>query len=284
MFLPTLQLSHDSGQSTSNILGRVTGGNVSSIFGMIQTTGFEGAIFFLMNPAGFLFGSNATVNIGGMMTFTTADHLTLRELDGGNAGIFHADRTQTSVLTSAPVAAFGFIGSNPNAITFEAGHLTVMEGTGLRLVGGDINLLSDALDTSSTIAAPGRPIEMVSVAGTGEVDAYTGIPSPEMALGAVTLSHGTTLSTLGNLEYSNGDGGAVSIRGGQLVATGTNIFTSPHIESAGHGGEVTITTTGSAAITNLAIDTRSESSTGDGGAVSVAASNLTLQDSSIVTR
>ena len=34
---------NDSGQSTSNILGRVTGGNVSSIFGMIQTTGFEGA-------------------------------------------------------------------------------------------------------------------------------------------------------------------------------------------------------------------------------------------------
>src|SRR5215831_6748583 len=31
---------NDSGLATSNILGRVTGGNFSSIFGTIQTTGF----------------------------------------------------------------------------------------------------------------------------------------------------------------------------------------------------------------------------------------------------
>jgi len=47
---------NDSGLATSNILGRVTGGNLSSIFGTIQTTGFGNANLFLMNPAGFLFG------------------------------------------------------------------------------------------------------------------------------------------------------------------------------------------------------------------------------------
>ena len=42
---------------TSNILGRVTGGDPSIIFGMIQTNGaggFENANLFLMNPAGFI--------------------------------------------------------------------------------------------------------------------------------------------------------------------------------------------------------------------------------------
>ena len=58
---------NDSGLSTSNILGRVTEGNISNIFGTIQTTGFGGANLFLMNPAGFLFGPNATVNVGGMV-------------------------------------------------------------------------------------------------------------------------------------------------------------------------------------------------------------------------
>ena len=41
---------NDSGLQTSNILGRVTGGNISNIFGTIQTTGFGNANLFLMNP------------------------------------------------------------------------------------------------------------------------------------------------------------------------------------------------------------------------------------------
>ncbi len=60
---------------TSNILGRVTGGNPSNIFGTIQTTGFGSANLFLMNPAGIVFGPNAALNVGGSATFTTADYL-----------------------------------------------------------------------------------------------------------------------------------------------------------------------------------------------------------------
>src|SRR5262249_60860069 len=44
---------NDSGLATSNILGRVTGGNISNIFGPIQPTGFGNANLFLMSPAGF---------------------------------------------------------------------------------------------------------------------------------------------------------------------------------------------------------------------------------------
>ena len=32
-----------------------------------------------MNPAGFLFGPNATVNVGGMVSFTSADYLRLAD-------------------------------------------------------------------------------------------------------------------------------------------------------------------------------------------------------------
>ena len=55
----------------------MTGGKLSNIFGTIQTTGFGNANLFLMNPAGFLFGPNATVNVGGMVSFTSADYLRL---------------------------------------------------------------------------------------------------------------------------------------------------------------------------------------------------------------
>ena len=69
---------NDSGLATSNILGRVTGGNISNIFGN-PDAGFGNASLFLMNPAGFLFGPNATVNVGGMVSFTSADYLRLAD-------------------------------------------------------------------------------------------------------------------------------------------------------------------------------------------------------------
>ena len=67
-----------------------------------------------MNPAGFLFGPNATVNVGGMMTFTTADYLRFQ----GTDTLFNKVSTpeSLSLLSTVPVAAFGFLGSNPAAI------------------------------------------------------------------------------------------------------------------------------------------------------------------------
>ena len=107
---------------TSNILGRVTGGNISNIFGTIQTTDFRNANLFLMNPAGFLFGPNATVNVGGMVSFTTADYLRL-----GDRVRFNAvpNVAADALLTATPVAAFGFLGSNPGAITIQGSQFTV---------------------------------------------------------------------------------------------------------------------------------------------------------------
>ena len=103
---------NDSGLATSNILGRVTGGNPSNIFGTIQTTGFGNANLFLMNPTGFLFGPNATVNVGGMVAFTSADYLRL-----ANGVLFNAtpNAAADALLSAAPVAAFGFLGSNPGS-------------------------------------------------------------------------------------------------------------------------------------------------------------------------
>ena len=68
-----------AGLPTSNILARVTGNIPSDIFGTIQTSGFLNANLFIMNPHGFLFGPNATVNVGGMVAFTSADYLKLTD-------------------------------------------------------------------------------------------------------------------------------------------------------------------------------------------------------------
>ena len=76
-----------------------------------------------MNPAGIVFGLDVTLNVSGSVTFTTADYLRLANADGSNAGIFHADPIATSLLTSASVAAFGFLGTNPAAIESSRKHV-----------------------------------------------------------------------------------------------------------------------------------------------------------------
>jgi filamentous hemagglutinin family protein len=266
---------------TSNILARVTGGNVSNIFGTIQTTNFGNANLFLINPVGFLFGSNATVNVGGMMAFTTADYMRLT--DGGRFNA-NPNATPSDVLTAAPVAAFGFLGSSPAAINFEGGQLTVASEAGLSLVGGDTNLLADGFGTPSGITAHGRPILLTSVAGPGEVTADTGIPASGLALGTVTLAPGTILDTTGDSSVGDGSGGAISIRGGQLLSSGATMLTSPAFGTTGQGGAVTITASDIASLTDgSTITTSSTSPNGDAGAVSINGSQVILQDSVIFT-
>jgi filamentous hemagglutinin family protein len=211
--------------ATANILGRVTGGNLSNIFGTIQTTGFGSANLFLMNPAGFLFGPTATVNVQGMATFTTADYLRLS--DGTKNGYFYANPDLTSVLTTAPVAAFGFLGSNPGAITVQGSQLSVQPGQGIALVGGNITIQSGTLEDGTTqaaqLSAPGGRIHLASAASQGEFLAGTLEPSPNV--------NGQSFGVLGTIQVTqqsvidaSGDGGGtILIRGGRFVLDDSRI-------------------------------------------------------------
>ena len=77
-----------------------------------------------MNPAGIVFGPNASLNVGGSVSFTTADYLRLTDGASFNAIPGPAD----AAISSAPVAAFGFLGSNPAAITVQGGQLASRKG------------------------------------------------------------------------------------------------------------------------------------------------------------
>ena len=215
---------NDSGLATSNILGRINGGNISNIFGTIQTTGFGNANLFLMNPAGFLFGPNATINVGGMVSFTSADYLRLADGARFNAVPHaHAD----ALLSVAPVAAFGFLGSNPGAITVQGSQLTVAEGTGISLVGGNITV------QGGTLTAPSGQINLVSVGKPshrhvgGEVTNGAGfVATGFKSFGAITVSSGSTIDTSG-IASSGHAAGSVSIRGGQFVMDDSSITARP---------------------------------------------------------
>ena len=235
---------NDSGLATSNILGRVTGGNISNIFGTIQTTGFGNANLFLMNPAGFLFGPTATVNVGGMMTFTSADYLKLADGVRFNAT---PNASADALLSAAPVAAFGFLGSNPGAITVQGSQLSVAEGTGISLVGGNITIQAGTLENgtvqSAQLSAPSGQINLVSVgspskpnvggevviAGSGQGAGFN--PTGFRSLGNISLTQGSTVDVSTNVAPAGG----VVIRGGQFVMDNSSILAgSDGFQVSGH--------------------------------------------------
>ena len=242
---------------TSNILGRVTGGNVSNIFGTIQTTGYGNANLFLMNPAGFLFGPSATVNVGGMVAFTSADYLKLA--DGGR---FNANPNSTAVdiLTSAPVASFGFLGSDPGAITVQGSQLTLTEGAGISLVGGNIMIEPGTPEGGTAqparLRAPGGQINLASAASPGEVSAIDFMPSSGTSMGNISLLQGALLDVSGN------GAGAVKIRAGQflmdeaaIAANTINADGAPVAIDINASGNVSISTTDVPALTAMTTGT-----------------------------
>ncbi len=269
---------------TSNILGRVTGGNPSSIFGTIQTEGFSNANLFLMNPAGILFGPNATLDVRGAVTFTTANYLRLGEVGVADAGIFHADSALANVLTSAPVAAFGFLSSNPTAISVQGSTLTVAPGQSISLVGGNSGFEYTDPDTGltastpvpggvtmtgGTLSASGGQINLASVASLGAVSAVDFMPEDGMTMGKISLSQGALL------DVSADAAGTVRIRGGEFVIDNATISAdTDNADGALTAIDINVTGAVSLTTTSLSALTATTSGAGDAGGIVISSGSL----------
>ena len=287
----TLTLNPDT--AMLNILGRITDANPSTIFGTIDSASFyPSANLFLMNPYGFLFGPGAMVNVGGMVSFTTANYLRLTV-----TGIFHADQAATSVLTSAPVAAFGFLGSNPTApaaISIQGSTLAA-PGQTISLVGGNQGFNYTNPDTGDTasvldgmtmtgghLSAQGGQINFVSVASAGEVLNGTLEPAPNIngnvftTMGDISLSQGATLTVSGDAA------GTIRIRGGQFVIADATI-SADTVNSPGAQTAVDIKVAGDLLISDtrgLPILTATTTGHGDAGSIEIKSANLVATSTS----
>jgi len=133
------QLGLNSGQianfianpQTNNILARVIGGDPSVINGLIQVTGGNSNLY-LMNPAGVIFGTDASLNISGDFTTTTATGI---GFDGDNWFNAYGDNNYQN-LTGTP-RQFAFDWTQPGSI-INAGELAVKTGKDLNLIAGTV--------------------------------------------------------------------------------------------------------------------------------------------------
>ena len=282
----------------ANIIGRVTGGQQSIIDGLIKST-ISGANLYLLNPYGVLFGKNASLSVSGSFHVSTADYL--RFSDGAR---FYANLSNNSTLTSAPIAAFGFLSNAPAAITIQESLLQVPRYKTLSVIGGDINITGGP---SGYLYAPSGRINLASVKSSGEVVPNVG-GAPDLGvesfsqLGAINLSNLAYVS----VESSAGNG-TIVIRGGRISVdnsyiiantlgsangasvgidikvredfTANNGFIQAGTSSAGRSGDVLVTA-GSLDMKNLSTIEAITLGAGNCGNVKVDTGNLSMLEGS----
>ncbi len=144
-----------SAPQIQNILGQVVGGNASIINGILQVTG-SNANLFLLNPAGIVFGPNATLNVPGAFTATTANGV------GFNGGWFGGTTNDYQALVGSPNSfIFATSATSQPGVVFNAGNLAVGDRQSLNLIGGM------TVNTGS-LSAPGGQITIAAVPGETE--------------------------------------------------------------------------------------------------------------------
>lgn len=217
--------------SVQNIFTRVSGGNISTIDGIVKTNGT--ANLFLINPNGIIFGANAQLNIGGSFIGSTAN--SIRFADGSEFSAINP--TAPSLLTINVPIGLQF-GSNPGSIINQSQTLrspslpilpptlpipnnvglAVQPGQTLALVGGDIIL------NSGNLTANTGQIILGSVASPG----FVGFTSTPFGLG---LNY-DNITNFGNIKISGASfintsgigGGKVDIRGANVTISNGRIY------------------------------------------------------------
>ncbi|NJL42843.1 MAG: filamentous hemagglutinin N-terminal domain-containing protein, partial [Pseudanabaena sp. SU_2_4] len=148
--------SRVDGLNIRNIINRVSGDNPSAIFGKIQSgRDFPNANFFLINPSGIVFGSNASLDIGKSFYATTAPTLGF-----ASGEIFNSDLRNSSFPTTNPINV-QFTVERPAAI-INQGNLTVRSGENISLIAGSVV-------STGSLKAPNGSVDLGAIAGNNTV-------------------------------------------------------------------------------------------------------------------
>ncbi|MBE8985755.1 filamentous hemagglutinin N-terminal domain-containing protein [Nostoc sp. LEGE 12450] len=283
--------SHNS--NIQNIFSRVTGNSISYINGSINTN--SGVNLFLLNPAGIIFGANASLNVGGSFVGTTANSIQFAD---GNE--FSTNITKSPLLTmSVPVGLQ--LGGNPGTISVQGvgnnsrlnpttsvsgltstNGLQVLPEKTLALIGGDLVL------DSSFLSAPGGRIELGSIT--------QGSANIHLTPQALTFSYPSIGSSFGNIQMSQGavasvrgtSPGSIQLQGKQLDLQDGSLLVVQNLGNS-KAGDITVNATESLQVVGKSADFRSSSGivnevllSGTAGNIVITTPTLTIDRGAIV--
>jgi filamentous hemagglutinin family protein len=289
--VPTnFQASFLNNPAIQNIITRVTGGSLSEIDGLIRANGAANLI--LINPNGIIFGSNASLNLGGSFLGTTANSVRF-----GDGIEFSASNPQATPILSLNVPIglqFGnnngeiaVLGSGNNLIydftTFTIAKdfrnlgLQVRDGQTLALVGGNISLVG------GNLTAVGGNIELGAV-GDGLVQITPLANGWTLNYAGISTFQDVRLIEAASVDASGNNGGRIGIQGRNLLVSDASAILADTLGN-GTGGNIQLKTTESIEavgfslnpeipfITYISTDV-APNATGNGGSIDIATNNL----------
>lgn len=196
--------------ASSSVLNRVVGGNLSAIYGSLQSNGRV----WLVNPAGILVGPGATIDTAAFVASTLAirnEDFLAGKLTFSGAGGNVVNQGSITTPTGGSVYLIGANVSNEGIINTPKGEVILAAGETVNLV-----------DT----ATPGVKVEITGAAGNttnlGEIAAEAG----RIGMAGVIVRNSGTLNASSAVE----EGGKVFLKAsqdtyvdgnGRIVATGT---------------------------------------------------------------
>ncbi|MEQ8971989.1 MAG: filamentous hemagglutinin N-terminal domain-containing protein, partial [Coleofasciculus sp. C1-SOL-03] len=259
-----------------NILGRVTGSNLSNIDGLILANGT--ANLFLINPNGIVFGENAQLDVGGSFVASTANAIGF-----GNQGVFSATEPEAPpLLTVNPDALFFNQLAAQGVSSIEVrGSLSVPSGESLLLVGG--NIAPDATSTGEllidggTLEAFGGRVELAGVGAPGELGLV--VENGSLGLDFPADLVRTDIAIFDSIiDVAEAGGGDIVIYPRDLFIGNSQLLAGIFSGSVdAQAGDITIDATGTVVVAEGVISNNvGAGATGNGGDVRITASSLSL--------
>lgn len=271
-----------------NIFSRITGASISNIDGLIRANGT--ANLFLLNPNGIIFGSNASLNIGGSFLATTASNISFADNTQ-----FSANSPQTAPLLTISVPIGLEFGSNSGQILVqgagavrnnsglllnrEAG-LSVQPSATLALVGNGVAL------EGGILSSEGGRLELGSVDGSSLVGIIPLDKGWALDYSETQSFENIQLSQQAAVDASGVGGGNVQVRGRQIALINGAQIESSTVGSQ-PGGTLSITASESVELIGRSANNQFSSAlgtsvypgaTGDAGSLSIKTGRLSVRD------
>ena len=235
----------------ANILSRVTGNEISEIFGTLGVSNGD-ANLFLINPNGIIFGQDSSLDLNGSFLATTADAIRF-----GEQGLLNTAPNEIPLLTIDP-SALSFAAGNSGTVMNRSSPptndpdglatvgLQVPDGESLLLVGGDVTI-----DSASMTALGGR-IELGGLAEAGEIELNIADEgSGRMSLNFPEQFNKANVSLINNtfinVFSSSGDGGDIAVNANNIsISSGSRLVAGiidNLITSEGQAGNIVVNAT-----------------------------------------
>lgn len=254
------------------VISRVTGGQGSRIDGTLRSE-IGHADLYLINPAGVVFGPEASVDVPASLHISTADELRFR--DGSR---FSAIAREASTLSIAAPEAFGFLGREaPGNLRLEGSRLELAPRETLSLSGGELSIQGGA-DRQASLATAGGSLRLTAVGSAAT--AVETAESPNSSAAEVPYRGRLTIDQA-RLDTSGEGGGSITLGAGTASITDSSLLAENRGTTDARGG-IRLGIADSIALQGSALYADTAAS-GVGGVVQLQAGQLQMDDSWITS-